>query len=123
MSSHKDLIVWQKSIEFVTNIYLVTKSFPKEELFGLTSQLRRAAVSIASNIAEGSGRKHEKELIQFLYIALGSSSEIETQLLIAKNINYIDEQIYVSLNNMLSEISKMLIGFIRKLESNQKINK
>lgn len=65
-------------------MYKVTKSFPREELFGLTSQLRRAAVSIASNITEGSGRKHNKELIQFLYIALGSSSEIETQLLIVK---------------------------------------
>ena len=120
LNSHKDLVVWQKSIEFVAKIYETTNNFPKEELFGLTSQLRRAAISIPSNIAEGFARKHNKELIQFLYVSLGSSVEIETQLLIAKNINYINEEIYVMLTNLLSEISKMLIGLIHKLESNKK---
>jgi len=117
VTSHKDLIVWQKSIEFVTNLYKITANFPKDEIYGLTSQLRRAAVSIPSNIAEGSARKHEKELIQFLYIALGSAVEIETQLIIAKNINYIKDLEYENLNSKIAEISKMLIGFIRKLES------
>ena len=116
MNSHKDLVVWQKSIEFVTKVYETTNNFPKEELFGLTSQLRRAAISIPSNIAEGFARKHNKELIQFLYVSLGSSVEIETQLLIAKNINYINDEIYISLTNHLSEISKMIIGLIRKIE-------
>jgi four helix bundle protein len=116
LNSHKDLVVWQKSIEFVTKIYETTNNFPKEELFGLTSQLRRAAISIPSNIAEGFARKHNKELIQFLYVSLGSSVEIETQLLIAKNINYINDEIYLSLTNHLSEISKMIIGLIRKIE-------
>jgi len=116
LNSHRDLVVWQKSIEFVTKIYETTNNFPKEELFGLTSQLRRAAISIPSNIAEGFARKHNKELIQFLYVSLGSSVEIETQLLIAKNINYINDEIYISLTNHLSEISKMIIGLIRKIE-------
>lgn len=121
MNSHKDLIVYQKSIEFVTKIYETTNNFPKEELFGLTSQLRRAAISIPSNIAEGFARRHNKELTQFLYVSLGSAVEIETQLLIAKNINYINEEIYIMLTNLLSEISKMLIGLIHKLESNNKL--
>jgi len=116
VNSHRDLVVWQRSIEFVTKIYETTNNFPKEELFGLTSQLRRAAISIPSNIAEGFARKHNKELIQFLYVSLGSSVEIETQLLIAKNINYINDEIYISLTNHLSEISKMIIGLIRKIE-------
>ena len=121
MNSHKDLIVYQKSIEFVTKIYETTNNFPKEELFGLTSQLRRAAISIPSNMAEGFARRHNKELTQFLYVSLGSAVEIETQLLIAKNINYINEEIYIMLTNLLSEISKMLIGLIHKLESNNKL--
>jgi len=121
LNSHKDLIVYQKSIEFVTKIYETTNNFPKEELFGLTSQLRRAAISIPSNMAEGFARRHNKELTQFLYVSLGSAVEIETQLLIAKNINYINEEIYIMLTNLLSEISKMLIGLIHKLESNNKL--
>jgi four helix bundle protein len=121
LNSHKDLVVYQKSIEFVTKIYETTNNFPKEELFGLTSQLRRAAISIPSNIAEGFARRHNKELTQFLYVSLGSAVEIETQLLIAKNINYINEEIYIMLTNLLSEISKMLIGLIHKLESNNKL--
>ncbi|MEG8988146.1 four helix bundle protein [Ignavibacteria bacterium 4148-Me] len=119
MNNHKDLIVWQKSIELVTKTYEATNNFPKEELFGLTSQLRRAAISVPSNISEGFARKHNKELIQFLYVSLGSSVEIETQLLIAKNINYLNDEIYISLNEHLSEIKKMLIGLIHKLESNK----
>lgn len=121
LNSHKDLIVYQKSIEFVTKIYETTNNFPKDELFGLTSQLRRAAISIPSNMAEGFARRHNKELTQFLYVSLGSAVEIETQLLIAKNINYINEEIYIMLTNLLSEISKMLIGLIHKLESNNKL--
>jgi len=82
MQTHKDLKVWQKSIDLVTDIYAITNRFPKEEMHGLTSQIRRAAVSISSNIAEGSGRFSDKELVRFLFISLGSSSELETQLII-----------------------------------------
>lgn len=83
MKTHKDLEVWKKSVEFVTDLYKVTQDFPKEEFYGLTSQMRRAAVSIPSNIAEGSARQGNKELVQFLYIALGSAVELDTQLIIA----------------------------------------
>lgn len=89
MKSHKDLIVWQKSMEFVTEIYTVTRSYPKEEMFGLVSQLRRAAVSIPSNIAEGYGRFYDKERIKFLSNALGSASEVEPRLCISKNLDFI----------------------------------
>ena len=90
VKSHEDLTVWKMSIDFVTDIYRITKDFPREEIYGLTSQLRRAAVSIPSNIAEGAARHSTKEYIQFLYISLGSIAEVETQLIIAKNLNYID---------------------------------
>jgi four helix bundle protein len=91
VETHKDLEAWKVSVEFVTELYLLTNTFPKAELFGLTSQIRRAAVSVPSNIAEGAARKNTREFIQFLYVALGSLSEIETQLIIAKNINYLDK--------------------------------
>ena len=81
--NHKDLDVWKKSMDLVEAVYALTKSFPDDERFGLTNQIQRAAVSVPSNIAEGSARKSDKELIQFIYIALGSLSEIETQYLIA----------------------------------------
>lgn len=84
MKTHKDLDVWKKSVDFVTIIYKETQSFPKEELYGLTSQMRRAAVSIPSNIAEGSARQGNKELVQFLYIALGSVVELDTQLIMSQ---------------------------------------
>ncbi|HBX50590.1 MAG TPA: four helix bundle protein [Bacteroidales bacterium] len=89
MKTHKDLDAWKSSVEFVTQMYKITESFPKSEEFGLKDQLRRAAVSIPSNIAEGAARNHTKEFIQFLYISLGSLSEVETQLIIAQNLNYI----------------------------------
>src|SRR3989344_8848923 len=87
--SHKDLLVWQKSMSFVVEVYETTKNFPKEEIYGLTNQLRRAAVSIPSNIAEGFNRGSQKEKAQFLRIAYGSTSEIETQLLISRNLGFV----------------------------------
>ena len=110
MSTHKELDIWKRSIRFVTDIYSETKRFPKEEMFGLTSQIRRSAVSIPSNIAEGSARKSRSELIQFLHIALGSYSELETQLIISRNLKYLDND---NLINELSEIGRMLVSFIR----------
>ena len=87
--SYKELTVWQKSIELVVEVYELTDKFPKVEMYGLISQMRRSAVSIPSNIAEGCARQNNKETIQFLYVSLGSIAELETQLLIAKELNYI----------------------------------
>jgi len=114
MKTHKDLIVWQKSIDFVTKVYKETGSFPKQEMYGLISQLRRAAVSVPSNIAEGAARKTDKEYVRFLFIARASASEIETQLLISENLGYIK----IGENNLkedLLSISKMLTALIHKI--------
>ena len=108
IQSHKDLKVWQESMDLVVMIYDITEQFPSKEAFGLTSQLRRASVSIPSNIAEGAGRKGGKEFSRFLYIALGSLSEVETQLEISQRLNYI---------NNIEEINKR-IYFIRNMLSN-----
>ena len=91
VQSYRDLVAWNKAMELVTEIYRVTNNFPKEELFGLMSQLRRAAVSIPSNIAEGKGRLSKGEFRQFLGNARGSLAEVETQILIAQNLSYLDE--------------------------------
>lgn len=113
---HKDLIVWQKSIVLVKAIYVNTQSFPKEELFGLVSQIRRAVVSIPSNIAEGYGRGSKKECERFLYIALGSAAELETQLIISKELNYISSEKYEISDSLLNEIIKMLSSLINSLK-------
>ena len=102
------MIVWQKSIELVTKVYDISRKFPEDEKFGLTSQIRRCAVSIPSNIAEGYGRKSDGELAQFLRIAYGSSSELETQLEISYKLNYISQDVAKSLEEELTEIRKML---------------
>ena len=120
MKSHKDLEVWKKSIELVTGIYEITKSFPKEELYGLTNQIRRASVSIPSNIAEGAARYYTKEFIQFLYIALGSLSEVETQLIISFNLKYISEELNTEFNEKFKEIRNMLLGLIKYLKNRNK---
>jgi len=113
MSSHKELKVYQKAMDFVTEIYRLTNLFPSEEKFGLTSQMRRAAISIPSNMAEGAARKNTKEYIQFIYISLGSSSEIETQLELAKRLGFVED--IESLNNTNNEIIYMLTGLIKSL--------
>ncbi len=114
MKTHKDLDVWKKSIEFARELYTVTGSFPKEEIFGLTNQLRRAAVSIPSNIAEGAARQTRKEFIQFLHIALGSSAEVETQLILAEKLKLTSADLSY-LKQSLNEIILMLTGLIRSL--------
>ncbi len=91
IKNFQDVRIWQIGIEVVKNIYILTKKFPKEELYGLTSQMRRSAVSIPSNIAEGFRRYHNKEYKQFLYTALGSCAELETQIIIANELDYINE--------------------------------
>lgn len=115
MKSHRDLLVWQNAVNFVTDLYRVTKSFPKEEVYGLTSQLRRTAISIPSNIAEGAARKGKQEFRQFLYVALASGAEIETQLIIAKNLGYLDESNFEDLSEKLSSIQRMTQGLIKSI--------
>lgn len=118
MKTHKDLIVWQKSIDFVSELYKETSNFPKEEQYGLVSQMRRAAVSVPSNIAEGAARNSDKELLRFLHIARGSASELETQLLISENLGYMEIN-QNKLKDNLIELSKMLTNLIHKI--NQRI--
>ena len=116
MKTHKDLEVWKKSIDLVTNVYNISKSFPKEEIFGITSQIRRAAVSIPSNISEGAARNHKNEFIQFLYISLGSLSELETQLIICNNIGFLTTKILDDLNSKIIHIRSMLVGLIKSVK-------
>jgi len=115
VKTHMDLDVWKKSMDFVENIYKMSSQFPKEEMYGLTSQIRRAAVSVPSNIAEGASRQGSKEFIQFLYISLGSLSEVETQTMLAKRLNFVS-----NINIILKEITtikKMLNGLITHMKS------
>ena len=114
MNSFKDLIVWQKSIDFVESIYHLVKCLPKEETYALSDQLRRAVVSVPSNIAEGFDRESTKEYIRFLYISLGSASEIETLIIIGDRIGYFSNiERYI---NDINEIKKMLNGLISSLK-------
>ena len=115
MNSYKDLDVYNRAIELSVHIYRITESFPKSELYGLVSQIRRCTVSIPSNIAEGQKRGHKLEYIQFLRIALGSGAELETQLLIAQRIGFLTERDYQELNNELQIIMRMLSRLITAL--------
>lgn len=110
MEGHRDLLVWQKAMRFVTDIYEVTKTFPREELYGLTSQLRRASVSIPSNIAEGHGRTSRNQFHEFIGHSRGSLLEAETQLEIAFNLGYLEKQTLARLLAQSSEIGRMLTG-------------
>ena len=116
VKTFRDLLVWQKSMRLVTVVYEVTKEFPNDERFGLTSQIRRSAVSLPSNIAEGHGRSSTKEYIQFLSITMGSMNELETQLEISKNLEYLDEGTFSKLHDNCREIERMLSSLIRKLK-------
>ncbi len=112
---HKDLEVWKESIELVKLIYTITEEFPKSELYGLTNQLRRSAISVPSNIAEGCARNSDKELIQFLYFSLASLSELETQIFIAKELSYLNN--LDNIDNKITSIRKMLLGLIKYLKN------
>jgi four helix bundle protein len=118
MKTHKDLLVWQKSIDLVTAMYKLTNGFPSNEIYGLTSQLRRASVSIPSNIAEGAARNSDKEFVRFLYIARASAAEVDTQLIISENLGYIKLE-KIKLKEELLGISKMLTALINKI--NQRV--
>src|SRR3989338_791109 len=113
--SYKELVVWQKSMELVALIYKTTYSFPKEEIYGLTSQMRRAAISIPSNIAEGRGRGTKKEFTQFLRISYGSCAELETKLEVAKKLSFGEKLDYNKVDILLTEVSKMLYVMIKNL--------
>ena len=113
--SFRDLKVWQKGIELVKNVYAMTKLFPKEEQYGLSMQIRRAAVSIPCNIAEGYRRRHIKEYKQFINIALGSCSELETQAVIAKELDYIDKKREDSLIELIDYVCRMLVNLSKRL--------
>lgn len=115
IQSHKDLIVWQKSVSLCKEIYSLTDKYPQREIFALASQMRRAAVSIPSNIAEGRSRNTTRDFSHFLHIAYGSVSELETQLIISKELHLISDTSYVTCNVLLTEVSKMLRAMIKKL--------
>lgn len=113
LKGYHELIVWQKSIDVVEKIYAATQDFPKEELYALTNQIRRSAVSIPSNIAEGQARKTTKEFINFISIAQGSRAELETQVIIANRLKYIDDNQAEQLLSNLAEIAKMLYSLYK----------
>lgn len=115
MSSYKSLTVWQKSYKLTLSIYSVTRKFPKEELFGLVSQMRRASISIPSNIAEGNTRISKKDHAQFIRIAYGSGAELETQIELSKDLGYIKDEEYTEISILLSEVMKMLNVLITSL--------
>lgn len=119
INSHKDLIVWQKSMDLTSTIYTLTRLFPKDELFGITSQIRRAAVSIPSNIAEGRQRGGKREYARFLRIALGSVSEVETQILIAERLGLATKEQFAGALALALEITKMLKVMIKNLTRKQ----
>ena len=116
METHKDLRVWRQSVELVTSLYVMTKTFPKDELFGLVSQIRRAAVSVPSNIAEGYARGTDKEKLHFLRISSGSLSEVETQLLLSLNLGYIAQDTHDALSESLTAVWKQLNALISSLK-------
>lgn len=116
MKTFRELIVWQKSMSYVTEIYKISKSFPKEELFGLTSQMRRSAISVPSNISEGYGRQGLNDYIRFLNIAIASLFEPQTQVEISYNLEYISKVTFTELFELSREIERMLSSLIRKLK-------
>ena len=119
MKNFRELTVWAKSHSMALDVYKTTSSFPAEEIYGLTSQMRRAGVSIPTNIAEGCGRGSDAELGRFLLISMGSASELEYLILLSKDLNYFDEVEYNDLMEKVTEIKKMLASFIRKIKADR----
>ena len=117
VKSYKDLIVWQKAMDMTESLYRIVKKLPKEETYALSDQMRRAAISIPSNIAEGFGRNSMKEYPQFLYIANGSVCELETQLMLCVRVNYLKENEIQPIMSLLSEIGKIIMTITKKLSS------
>jgi len=119
MKDFRKLEIWQKSYQLALDVYQVTRAFPKEEMFGLTSQMRRAAVSIPSNIAEGCGRDGDAELARFLNIAMGSASELECQLQMSRDMEILPNPQYETINTKLLEFKRQLNAFLQKLKANR----
>lgn len=117
MGDYKKLVVWEKAHQLVVAIYRITRDFPKEELYGLTSQIRRAAVSIPSNLAEGSGKNTDADVARFARISLGSAKELEYQLLLARDLGYVTDPAYQSLDTEVKQVLRMLSGFVQKLNA------
>ncbi len=117
IKSYKELIVWQKAVGLVKEIFKLTRNFPKSEIYGITQQMRRASISIPSNIAEGSGRNSKKELSRFYSIAYGSTLELETQLIISQELSLSSKDTFLTSFGLLEEVSKMLRVMINKLEA------
>lgn len=115
VKSYRDLDIWKKGIELVKEVYSITKTFPQQEMYGLVSQMRRSAVSIPSNAAEGFRRYHNKEFRQFLYILLGSCAELETQITISKELGYLAEIVEIKSLEKLDHICRMTTNLIKKL--------
>jgi four helix bundle protein len=120
IKNFKDLDVWNLSIDLVKDIYEITKSFPRDEKFGIVMQMRRSAISIPSNIAEGKTRQHVKEYMQFLYVALGSCSELETQIIICKELKFMQDSSVVKILETVDHISRMLRNLVKSLTDNRK---
>ncbi|AOZ99255.1 four helix bundle protein [Flavobacterium commune] len=117
VKSYKELLIWQKGIKIVVLIYKLTKDFPKEEIYALTSQLKRASISVTSNIAEGFGRQTDKSFNHFLNISRGSLNEIETQLIIAKELDFVvDDNLFNEILFLIEEESKMINAFSKNLK-------
>ncbi len=116
LKSHKDLDAWKRAIDLSAEVYRLSSSFPKEEIYGIPSQMRRASVSIASNIAEGAARRTDKDFVHFLHMALGSASELDTQIEIVNKVGYADTIAMKELQNTVGVVSKMLYGLIRSVE-------
>ena len=119
MKAFRDLKVWEKAHQLTLQVYQLTSSFPKDELYGLTSQVRRAAASIPANIAEGCGRNGDAELGRFMQIAMGSASELEYHLLLARDLSFLSEEVYSRLNLEVTEVKRMLASFIKKLNADR----
>lgn len=115
IKNFKDLEIWQEAVKLVEEIYKITKEFPREELYGIVNQIRRSAVSIPSNIAEGFMRYHNKEFRQFLFIALASNAEVETQLIVCHKLKYITEQKLNEFSEKLDRLNRMIMALIKKL--------
>jgi four helix bundle protein len=115
--SYREQFIWKRSVELAVKCYELTQNFPQSELYGLTSQIRRSAVSVASNIAEGYGRKSKSEYIQFLHIALGSLRELDTQLIIAQQVKLTDQQLFSPLIHSVEEMQKIMVASINKLKN------
>lgn len=120
IKSYKDLVAWQKAMQLVTDIYNITKSFPKEEIYGITNQLRRCSISIPSNLAEGSSRRSTQEFIRFINISCGSLAELETQIIASKNLGYITHEQEKHISDKTDELSRILQGLYNSLDSRLK---